>query len=119
MTPYQRAIVEVVRDAFGEPENLQFPEEWGPRVVVGATTPVGVVFAKAAAAADVRAEVTTIGLAREAGVPVPRVLATGTDPRLPGGHWFATAKVEGAPLLFTRILEGVGRTTGACDRGTP
>lgn len=95
MTPDQRAIVDVVREAFGEPESVQFPEVWGPRVVVGATTPVGVVFAKAAGDADVRAEVTTIGLAREAGVPVPRVLATGVDPRLPGGHWFATAKVEG------------------------
>jgi aminoglycoside phosphotransferase (APT) family kinase protein len=88
-------MVDVVREAFGEPEAVEFPEVWGPRVVVGATTAVGVVFAKAAGDADVRAEVTTIGMAREAGIPVPRVLATGVDTRLPGGHWFATAKVEG------------------------
>jgi aminoglycoside phosphotransferase (APT) family kinase protein len=64
-------------------------------VVVGAATPAGVVFAKAAGDADVCAEVTTIGLAAEVGVPVPRVLATGADSRLPGRHWFATAEVEG------------------------
>jgi aminoglycoside phosphotransferase (APT) family kinase protein len=101
MTPYQRAIVDVVRQAFGEPESVEFPEMWGPRVVVGATTPVGVVFAKASGDADVRAEVTTIGMARKAGVPVPRVLATGADTRLPGGHWFATAKVEGVNWSIT------------------
>jgi aminoglycoside phosphotransferase (APT) family kinase protein len=95
MTPDQRAIVEVVREAFGEPEVVEFPEVWGPRVVVGAATPVGEVFVKAAGDADVRAEVVTIGLAREAGVPVPRVLATGVDTRVPGGHWFAMSKVEG------------------------
>ncbi|WP_344294648.1 phosphotransferase, partial [Actinopolymorpha rutila] len=115
MTPDQQAIVDVLREAFGEPETVEFPEVWGPRVVVGATTPAGVVFAKAAGDADVRAEVTTIGLAREAGIPVPRVLATGTDTRVPGNHWFAMSKVEGvewAPenqALAPRTLPDIAR----------
>ncbi|GAB3426585.1 hypothetical protein GCM10027569_66230 [Flindersiella endophytica] len=52
-------------------------------------------FAKAAGDADVRAEVATLALAREAGLPVPQVLATGADAQVPGGQWFAMAKVEG------------------------
>lgn len=125
MTPYQRAILDVVRVAFGEPENAEFPEVWGPRVVVGATTPAGVVFAKAAGDADVRAEVTTIGLASEAGVPAPRVLATGADTRLPGGHWFAMSGVEGVEWssedrgLTAQIIPDTARCLARLHRVQP
>lgn len=125
MTPDQHAVVEVIREAFGEPENVEFPEVWGPRVVVGATTPLGAVFVKAAGDADVCAEVTTIGLAREAGVPVPRVLATGMDARVPGGHWFATARVEGVEwrvenrVLAPRTLPDIARCLARLHRVRP
>jgi aminoglycoside phosphotransferase (APT) family kinase protein len=125
MTPDQRAVVEVVRATFGEPETLEFPEVWGPRVVVGATTPKGAVFTKAAGDADVRAEVTTLGLAREAGVPVPEVLATGADDKVPGRVWFAMSKVEGvewAPedqALAPRTLRDIARCLARLHRVQP
>lgn len=125
MTPDQRAIVDVVREVFGEPESVQFPEVWGPRVVVGAITPVGVVFAKAAGDADVGAEVSTLGLAREAGVPVPRVLATGADTRVPGGNWFAMSGVEGVEwssgdrALTARIVPDIARCLAKLHRVRP
>lgn len=95
MTPEQQAVVEVIRQHFGEPTKIRLPEVWGPRVVIEATTANGVIFVKAAGDADVRAEVTAIGLARAAGVPAPQVLAMDADPQLPGGYWFAMSAVAG------------------------
>lgn len=56
---------------------------------------------------------------------MPRVLATGADPRLPGGHWFATAKVEGAnwsiddPASATRIVPDIACCLAALHRVRP
>ncbi|GAA2760022.1 hypothetical protein GCM10009872_53830 [Actinopolymorpha rutila] len=78
MTPDQRAVVEVVRETFGEPETVEFPEVWGPRVVVGATTPKGAVFTKAAGDADVRAEAAqTFGLSE---MTLHRAITTESSP---------------------------------------
>lgn len=95
MTPDQRTLTQVVQETFGELRIVEFPEVWGPRVVVRAGTSRGVIYAKAAGDADVRAEVVGIRLAGEAGVPVPTVLKAAADRRVPGGYWFAMTAVEG------------------------
>lgn len=95
MTPDQQTLVQVVAEEFGRLGTVGFPEVWGPRAVVRVETSQGVIYAKAAGDADVRAEVVAIRLAAEAGVLVPRVLRTASDDRVPGGDWFAMSAVEG------------------------
>lgn len=89
------ALVEVVRETFGALQDVDFPEVWGPRIVLRAQTAHGVIFAKAAGDADVRAEQVAIRLADEAGVPVPGILTGAANRRVPGGHWFAMTAVPG------------------------
>lgn len=95
LTFEQRSVVDIVHEEFGTPISTTIPEAWGPRVIVGAELEDAVVFVKAAGDSDVVAEAATIELARAAGVPVPEVVASGADGRLPGGDWIALAKVPG------------------------
>lgn len=94
-SPEQQAIVTVVHREFGEPIAVRFPEVWGPRVVVEATLEDGSVVVKATGDADVSAEARVLTLASDAGVPTPRLLASGTDSALPGGRWIAMSKAPG------------------------
>lgn len=94
-------------------------------MVVEAATPGGTVFVKAAGDADVRAEVATLGLAREAGVPVPRVLVAGADARVPGGHWFAMSAVVGVNwsiedrALSAQAVPDIARCLARLHRAQP
>ena len=125
MTPDQQALVQVVAEAFGRLGIVTFPEVWGPRVVARAETSRGVIYAKAAGDADVRAEVVAIGLAAEAGVRVPRVLTLAPDPRVPGGHWFAMSAVEGVEwavenqALAANTMPDVARSLARLHRVSP
>jgi aminoglycoside phosphotransferase (APT) family kinase protein len=111
----QPDIADIIRDTLGEPKTIRFIEVWGPRMVAEVTMPEEMVFIKAAADGDIGAEVAALGLAKEADVPVPRVLATGVDPRVPGGRWFAMTKAQGVfwsfddQALTARIVPDIGR----------
>lgn len=125
VTPDQFALVQVVREAFGEPEAVEFPEVWGPRVVAKAQTSRGVIYAKAAGDADVRAEAAAIRLAGDVGVPVPAILTAAADLRVPGGHWFAMSAVEGVEwtaentALAAHTLPDVARCLARLHRVSP
>ncbi|MGI8870371.1 MAG: phosphotransferase family protein [Mycobacteriales bacterium] len=95
MTPEQQAAVELVRREFGESVLTRFPEAWGPRVVLEVTVGDRTIFVKVAGDTDVFAEASALRLARTAGVPVPGVLSSGTDPKVPGGRWIALGQAPG------------------------
>lgn len=125
MTPDQQALIQVMRETFGELGIVGFPEVWGPRVVVRADTSQGAIYAKAAGDADVGAEAVAIRLAGDAGVPVPRVLTRAADGRVPGGCWFAMSAVEGVEWeaenqdLAPNTLHDVARCLARLHRVTP
>lgn len=125
VTPDQNALVQVVRETFGELEAVEFPEVWGPRVVAKAQTSRGVIYAKATGDADVCAEMVAIRLAGDVGVPVPTLLSAAADRRVPGGHWFAMSAVEGVEwaaentALAAHTLPDVARCLARLHRVSP
>jgi aminoglycoside phosphotransferase (APT) family kinase protein len=79
----------VIDGAIGRVLDLTEFETWGSTIVVGASLEDGArAVLKASGLQDVHIEAMTMQRAASAGVPVPKVRATGADSRLPGSHWF-------------------------------
>lgn len=116
MSETRAAVLELVRREFGEPHATQFPEAWGPRVVVEAELADRSVFVKVAGDSDVFVERTVLRLAGDAGVPVPDVVASGVDPLVPGRRWIALAPARGVmwPLDDDRLTMQVIRDIANC-----
>jgi len=96
---WQEAALEVLSDRCGDIYEHRVHQTWGNRVVIEATTarfPTGVVL-KASREQSVRAEMYAARCAERAGVPVPAILAEGTDQRLPGQDWFVMRRAKGQP----------------------
>jgi len=117
---WQEAALAVLTDQFGKIVDSQVHETWGDRIVIEATTarfPSGM-FLKATADRNVHVEVHVARCAMQVGVPVPTILAEGSDDRLPGRYWFATSKAKGEPWIDVvdtqteaqraRTLDGIG-----------
>ena len=115
---WQEAALAVIKSQFGEIIQSQVHQTWGDRIVVEATTarfPAGIVL-KASAEFGVRAEANAARYARDAGVPVPAILAEGRDDRLPGQDWFVMSRADGqawesvaqSDVHRAKTLDGIG-----------
>ncbi len=96
---WQEAALDVLRATGGDIHERRVHQTWGDRVVIEARTsrfPTGVVL-KASREQSVPAEVYAVQCAERAGVPVPAILAEGTDQRLPGQDWFVMRRAAGQP----------------------
>lgn len=93
---WRRAAERVLAAAFGGVDDVVAHATWGATLVVEARTPAGgAVVLKASAVQDVLVESNAAQLARGAGAAVPEVLASGREPGLPGGKWFAMERARG------------------------
>ncbi len=104
---WQEAALDVLRDRCGDIQERRVHQTWGDRVVIEARTarfPRGVVL-KASREQSVRAEVYAARCAERAGVPVPAILAEGTDERLPGQDWFVMRRAEGQPWAMVAQVD--------------
>jgi|GEM_PF-3790455 len=116
---WEEAVLAVLKDQFGEITRRQVHQTWGDRLVVEATTsrfPKGLVL-KASAERSVQVEAQVATCARQAGLPVPEILAEGRDDRLPGRDWFVMRRADGQPwesmpqsdAQRSRTLDDIGR----------
>lgn len=112
LTEAQLSACRVISRRFGEPADVWPHVTWGASVVVGARLVDGAeVVVKASGEHSVAVEADTLRLAAEVGVPVPPVLAEGTDEDLPGGRWMALRKARGRPwALPDRTTDASART---------
>jgi len=116
LTAPQAIAADILVSRFGA-TRTRAHETWWSNVVVSGDTADGTVFCKASAEHGVRAEAWVATRLREAGVPVPQVLALGADDRLPGGYWMATAGMPGqawnpnltSPAQTAMIIADVAR----------
>lgn len=84
---------------------------WGTTIVLRVTCTDGATyFFKASGQQDVHTEARVVGRARQAGVPVVGVVATGVDDQLPGGRWMITQVADG------ESLQDVGRDARTIGR---
>jgi aminoglycoside phosphotransferase (APT) family kinase protein len=92
-----RDALDVLERAVGPVHDVVVHKTWGSTQVIEAVSENGesAFVLKASGAHDVFAEVAAAELARDAGLPVPRILHRGRARTLPGGRWFVAERATG------------------------
>ncbi len=104
---------EILRQRYHLTGPVTVHETWGASVVVE----IDCLFLKANGDRSTIAETLVAQRVRAAGVPAPEIIASGSDPRLPGGTWIVMPRMPGvgfdasnaSPAQIDRALADVAR----------
>lgn len=113
MTDAARIAAEILHQRYDLTGPVTVHETWGASIVVE----IDGRFLKANGDRSTTAEALVAQRVRAAGVPAPDVIASGTDPRLPGGTWIVMPRMPGvgfdassaSPAQIDRAITDVAR----------